>query len=89
MVGHTHEDVDQLFSCISRPLSKINALTIPELMEEIHSSYTPAIVVHLLSCTFDVKMWMDEVAEKDLSGHVEQHQFKVSRNVIGQTESVF
>lgn len=58
-------------------------------MEEIHSSYTPAIVVHLLSCTFDVKMWMDEVAEKDLSGHVEQHQFKVSRNVIGQTESVF
>lgn len=29
MVGHTHEDIDQSFSCVSRYLRKHNALTIP------------------------------------------------------------
>ncbi len=28
-VGHTHEDIDQRFSCISRQLSRRNALSIP------------------------------------------------------------
>ena len=28
-VGHTHEDIDQLFSCISRRLKHRNAMTIP------------------------------------------------------------
>ena len=28
-VGHTHEDIDQLFSCISRHLHHKNAITIP------------------------------------------------------------
>lgn len=28
-VGHTHEDIDQRFSCVSRQLSRRNALTIP------------------------------------------------------------
>ena len=28
-VGHTHEDIDQTFSCISRHLKHRNALTIP------------------------------------------------------------
>ena len=28
-VGHTHEDIDQLFSCISRQLKHRNALTVP------------------------------------------------------------
>ena len=28
-VGHTHEDIDQLFSCISRKLKHSNVLTIP------------------------------------------------------------
>ena len=35
-VGHTHEDIDQLFSCVSRHLKHRNALTIP--------GYYPTIV---------------------------------------------
>ena len=27
MVGHTHEDIDQTFSCLSRHLQKCDALT--------------------------------------------------------------
>ena len=28
MVGHTHEDIDQGFSCLSRYLQKVDALTV-------------------------------------------------------------
>lgn len=28
MVGHTHEDIDQSFSCLSRLLRKVDSLTI-------------------------------------------------------------
>lgn len=28
-VGHTHEDIDQLFSCVSRYLQRHSVLTIP------------------------------------------------------------
>ena len=28
MVGHTHEDIDQSFSCLSRLLGKVDALTV-------------------------------------------------------------
>ena len=38
MVGHTHEDIDQMFSCISRRLSKNNARTLLELIREIGMS---------------------------------------------------
>ena len=31
-VGHTHEDIDQLFSCISRKLKHSNAYTIPGMV---------------------------------------------------------
>lgn len=33
MVGHTHEDIDQLFSRLSVALSKHDAATLPEMME--------------------------------------------------------
>lgn len=28
MVGHTHEDIDQSFSCLSRLLRKVDSLTV-------------------------------------------------------------
>ena len=59
MVGHTHEDIDQMFSCISRRLLKNNARTLLELIREIGISYSPAILSTLLSFINDVKEWMD------------------------------
>ena len=32
MVGHTHEDIDQHFSCLSRYLRKHSAVTIEGIM---------------------------------------------------------
>ncbi len=40
---HTHEDIDQMFSCILRHISKINVLTLIDLLREISRSNSPAI----------------------------------------------
>lgn len=82
MVGHTHEDIDQLFLCVSRRLSKKNALTLLDLIREIGLSYSPAVYVSNLTFMFDVKEWMDGFTEAKLSGHANQHQFKVVLYVI-------
>ena len=84
MVGHTHEDIDQMFSCISRRLSKNNARTLLELIREIGMSYSPAILSTLLSFMYDVKGWLDECTVPNLSGHVYQHQFKLVRGPGGE-----
>ena len=76
MVGHTHEDIDQMFSCFSRHLSKRDARTLPELTAEMAKAYTPEPSNILLDCMFDVKKWMDGHIEQQVSGHINQHQFK-------------
>jgi len=40
-IGHTHADIDQTFSCTARRLRNNNAITMEELMTELHKSYTP------------------------------------------------
>ena len=77
MVGHTHEDIDQMFSCISRHISKLNILTLLELIREIGLSYSPSINASLLTFMYDVKKWMEGFPEANLSDHVNQQQFKV------------
>lgn len=37
-VGHTHEDIDQVFSCVSRHLKHRNALTIPGIVLDLASA---------------------------------------------------
>ena len=76
MVSHTHEDIDQMFSCFSRHLSKRDARTLPELTAEMAKAYTPEPSNILLNCMFDVKKWMDGHIEQKVSGHINQHQLK-------------
>ena len=79
MVGHTQEDIDQMFSCISRRLSKNNAQTLVELTRgpsfsmNLSLSYTPVIEVGM----YDVRRWLEECTIPNLSGHIHQHQFKL------------
>lgn len=40
-VGHTHEDVDQMFSCIARALRKCSVIVPSELMDIMRGAYTP------------------------------------------------
>ena len=69
------------FSCISHRLGKINALTLLQLIKEIGESYSPKIHVSLINFMFDVEAWMKQYTEPDLTGHVSQHQFKVSKKL--------
>ena len=84
MTGHTHEDIDQMFSCISRRLRKNNARTLLELIREIGMSYAPAIVASLITFMYDVKEWLEGCAISNLSGHIHQHQFKLVRGPDGK-----
>ena len=77
MVGHTHEDIDQMFSCFSRHLAKNDARTIPELFDEMEKAYTPTPTCEQLLQMFDVKEWMSGHLVDTISGHVHQHQFKL------------
>ena len=79
MVGHTYEDIDQMFSCVARRLMKHDAVTLKELKQEIIQSYTPEIEVVEVHSMFDVKAWMDPVQE-EITGHIYHHQFKIKRN---------
>ena len=83
MVGHTHEDIDQLFSCISRRLAKINVRTLVELIREIGNSYSPAVETKIIHFMYDVKQWLEGCAVPKLSGHVHQHQFKIVKGSDG------
>ena len=82
MVGHTHKDINQLLSCISRYLAEINVLTLLELITEIGQSYSSSIKVSLLTFMYDVKQWMEGFTDVSLSGHANQHQFKVLYGMI-------
>jgi len=83
MVGHTHEDIDQLFSCISGRLLKINVRTLVELIREIGNSYSPAVETNILHFMCDVKEWLEGCAVPKLSGHIHQHQFKIIKGPDG------
>ena len=84
MVGHTHEDIDQLFSCISRSLAKINIRTLAELIREIANSYSPADETKVIHFMYDVKQWLEGCAVTKLSGHIHQHQFKIIKGPDAQ-----
>ena len=47
-VGHTHEDIDQLFSCISRRLKHKSAVTIPGI--KANRAFFPRWLVGFVSC---------------------------------------
>ncbi|CAH3184920.1 unnamed protein product [Porites lobata] len=55
MVGHTHEDVDQFFSRISKRLRRIDSMTLQELLENIRQAHTLEAETQVLDFLFDIK----------------------------------
>lgn len=84
VVGHTHENIDQMFSCFARRLAKNDAHTLEALMDQLTVSYTPSVTVGELSSVFDVKAWM-EGSINQISGHIHQHAFKVQNDIDGRS----
>jgi hypothetical protein len=61
LVGHTHEDIDQMFSCFSRNLRKKEAHDIIMLKEVIKDSYNiwGGVVIEDVEETIDWKLFVD------------------------------
>ena len=51
--GHTHEDIDQVFSVLSRELNRVSARTIPELVKSFERAYS-GITVRTLDAVVNV-----------------------------------
>ncbi|CAC5393350.1 unnamed protein product [Mytilus coruscus] len=78
MVGHTHEDVDQLFSRISVKASKEKTTTIPSLLDLIKRSYTPQPIAKHIESLYDFR---DQMAyPSSLAGIKNQHVFKLTKD---------
>ena len=69
MVAHTHENIDQMFSCVARRLANNDAHTLEVLTNQIKISYTPSVLVEELSSIFKVKAWMEN-SMNNISGHI-------------------
>ncbi|XP_064397846.1 uncharacterized protein LOC135344551 [Halichondria panicea] len=74
-VGHTHEDIDQLFSRISKQLTLKGAESLPDLQKQITQSSTPTPTVEVLNTISDVRSWLEPCID-GLNGHSLPHCFK-------------
>ena len=76
MVGHTHEDIDQFFSCIARYLKKHKVMTVSGLLKAIEKAYkTLPLRVERLNEMLNVRDWIDEKVPQ-MHGHLKAYQFK-------------
>lgn len=83
MTGHTHDDVDQMFSRFAQGLRKQNHViySVPQLIEVMRNSYTPTPVVEFLHGCRDWKSLLDQHSthgnsrSTQLHGHLRPHQF--------------
>lgn len=76
MVGHTHEDIDQFFSCIARILNKFKVLTLLQLLQKIKQvNRKDPVEAETLDHLYNVRDWIDGFIP-DLHGHLKSYQFK-------------
>ncbi|KAJ8018150.1 hypothetical protein HOLleu_44019 [Holothuria leucospilota] len=68
-VGHTHEDIDQMFSCVARQLRCHNAFTLQDLEHEASISYSPPIKMVQVTMVPNIK----EELIKQMAGHFKNH----------------
>jgi hypothetical protein len=72
-VGHTHEDVDQMFSRFSTSLHKSTARTMLDLNRILRGSYTPVPNVSLMDHTMNWDAYKDTIGYGTLTGIAGEH----------------
>ncbi|XP_070557873.1 uncharacterized protein [Ptychodera flava] len=75
-VGHTHEDIDQLFSCISRHLKKTNIYTMDDMERAVMNSYNVPVFVKHVEGVFDIKKWLLPHMVKNFKGQSKPLHFQ-------------
>lgn len=75
MVGHTHGDVDQMFSRVSVHIARKSVPTLPILQDLAREAYHPMPNVQHLENIWDYRQ-MGISSKVQLVGHSSPHQFK-------------
>lgn len=75
LVGHTHDDIDQMFSRFSKHLQRNDAPTVGELHARCKAAYTPEPSTEYLEEVVDWCGWFDEHRTR-LHGQSQPHQFR-------------
>lgn len=81
MVGHTHDDVDQMFSRFSVRLKNYNKaiVSLPHFFTVLINAYTPTPRCEFMFQCMDWKSWLDQFSFHHdgtaLHGHLRPHQF--------------
>lgn len=83
MVGHTHEDIDQVFSKFSHWLCKHAAMTLEKLMEGFEKCYTPAPTSIRTSTVFNITEWLIPHLNT-IKNHSKPHIFKIAKDDNGR-----
>ncbi|XP_062597809.1 uncharacterized protein LOC134259225 isoform X2 [Saccostrea cucullata] len=78
MVGHTHEDVDQMFSRLSVHLSGMAVPTLARLQQLVQEAYSPTPTVHHLENLWDYRQ-LGIQAPVHLNGHSTPHSFRFTK----------
>eukprot|EP00105_Crassostrea_gigas_P040560 XP_019924708.1 PREDICTED: uncharacterized protein LOC105332847 [Crassostrea gigas] len=83
MVGHTHEDIDQVFSKFSHWLCKHAAMTLEKLMEGFEKCYTPTPASIRTSTVFNITEWLIPHLNT-IKNHSKPHIFKIAKDDNGR-----
>jgi hypothetical protein len=94
-VGHTHEDIDQMFSCFSRCLMGRSFGGIDEIMKIIEEAYTPKpFVIKITECP-GVVGWLKPLSYKFRNGQTKlvgisnAHAFWIHKAANGDVEASY
>ena len=82
-VGHTHEDIDQGFSCIARKLRHVNAYTFAQLVECVKTSFKKENRPPQVFQVGEVFDWKSYVASEEvaaMSSWTDNHIYRFSWN---------
>jgi len=89
MVGHTHEDIDQIFSVISKGLKKRDVVTPEDFEQVVRTTLTVAghkyVHFELLDYQHDYKVWLTPKVSKHLKFYAKPHVFCFVKDADGVT----
>jgi hypothetical protein len=83
IVGHTHEDIDQFFSTLSRYLDKRNVGTLSELQRAWNACFRRQVITEHIDEVPNVKEAFAPYL-KAITGHTTPHQWRFTRNGQGK-----
>ena len=85
MVGHTHDQIDQMFSRFSIKLAKKSAFDLPQICALLEDAYFPKPSIRIVEETYDFRSFAIGAAPTNmpsfvhLNDHSFQHQFRIKQ----------